>query len=44
MNAAGTRANVLIFGRQLATDRTHATPQVSVLTLLATIAGRVIGT
>lgn len=37
INAAGTRANVLIFGRQLVSDKTHKQPQASLVTLRATI-------
>jgi len=37
VNAARTQAKVLIFGRQLSSDRTHPQPQASMVTLCATI-------
>jgi len=37
INAAGTQAKVLIFGRQLSSDKDHAQPQPSIVTLCATI-------
>ena len=37
MNDAGTQAKVLVFGRQLSTDKTHRVQQATMLTLCATM-------